>query len=73
MTEAQKEAIEKIHQIMAEHFDAGLIVITADCELVQAEEPQVRYHGGIIRCLGLMHVANLYLSQGLQGCMMRRE
>jgi len=65
MTEAQVEALQRMHQLMSEHFDAGVIAITADLDLEQAEQPQVRFHGGLIRCVGLAQVANLYLGSTL--------
>lgn len=62
MTDAQNEAIQKIHDILREHFDAGLVIVeSTDDDNVY--ERELGWHGGISTALGLSIVARRRLEK----------
>lgn len=51
MTDAQTEALEKISQIIREHFESGIIVVVGE------NEREMQWHGGIASAIGLCTIA----------------
>jgi hypothetical protein len=61
MTNAQRDAIEKIRDIMREHFDAGLAVLTTDTENDEITATELIFHGGYDRGIGLAEIGKIRL------------
>lgn len=60
MTEAQKQTLEKIHELIREHFDAGVVIVETDTEdEKKGEDREIGWHGGITRAVGLCKIAEL--------------
>lgn len=55
-TPAQIAALEKIGEIVREHFEAGAVVLLADID-DRREELRHTYHGGKATALGLLATA----------------
>lgn len=57
-TPAQEQAMEKVYDILREHFDASVFAVVTDIEATDGQEVNTIYwHGGRIRALGLAHLA----------------
>lgn len=52
MTDAQTEALDKIRDIIREHFESGIVVVEGE------EERELQWHGGITTAIGLCNVAS---------------
>lgn len=61
-TPAQNMAIERIADILREHFDGGLVAVVADAD-DHREISTVFWHGGGMRAMGLAVEAKLKLLQ----------
>ena len=53
MTTAQSQAIDKVMDIMREHFEAGVLCVLTE-EENEGEGDAMLYHGGRMTCLGLI-------------------
>jgi len=56
MSPAQREAVQKAYQILGEHFDCSLIVVSfemVDDQNEQANAHVCYWHGGFMPALGL--------------------
>lgn len=57
-TKAQEDAMEKVYDILKEHFDASVFAVVTDIESTDGQEVNTIYwHGGRVRALGLSHLA----------------
>jgi hypothetical protein len=61
-TEAQRTAIDKVMELVKEHFDAGLVVFAAETE-DNYDITLTRFHGAAMTALGLSVRANDYLRE----------
>ena len=58
MTQAQSDAIEQIRHLVREHFDAGLVAVTAEIEESDIHDStEILWHGGYARAIGLCQIA----------------
>lgn len=51
MTAAQEQAIEKIQDLVREHFDSGLILVESE------DERDIQWHGGFSAAIGNCEIA----------------
>lgn len=60
-TDAQKEALEKAYDLLGEHFDASLIVVSAEVQDPADEKSsdciRVYWSGGFPNAIGLASIA----------------
>ena len=66
MTDAQKEAADKIHNLMTEHFDCAVAVLC--CEYRTQDDHagdaiKVDYTGGYASARGLLEIGQEYLRE----------
>lgn len=61
LTEKQAQALQEIHKLMGEHFDAAiLITLTEDPNNSHAENLQHIFTGSMTRCLGLCQMSTQF-------------
>lgn len=65
MNTAQKEALEKIHQLIREHFDCGIVFVEIEDDKGK-DEREFGWHGGISRAIGLCRVAQYRMDCAIQ-------
>lgn len=53
MTAAQKDALERLLDILREHFEGGVVVVQTENESAN-DEIQVSWHGGYANACGLL-------------------
>lgn len=63
MTEAQQEAHQKIHELMVEHFDAGVFVYSIESHNGEqaTDSMKVTHSGGFATAIGLCELAKNWL------------
>jgi hypothetical protein len=58
MTQAQSDAIDQIRHLVREHFEAGVIALTAEVEESDTHDStEIVWHGGYARATGLCRIA----------------
>lgn len=60
MTPAQEDALNKLQDIVREHFDSGIIIVESD------DTREMFWHGGISNAIGQCEVAKIRLIQRIQ-------
>lgn len=58
MTPAQQDALKRVLDLLSEHFDAALIIVSADCE-DRTSVVQHAYHGSFSTAVGLAELGKL--------------
>ncbi len=59
-TPAQEEAIEKVYDILREHFEGSVFAVVANSEDSDSEEiSTVYFHGGRMQAIGLVTMAQV--------------
>ena len=62
MTTAQENAMERIEEIMREHFSSGVLVVQGDVlDNDKAEDIRSTWHGGYATSLGLLEMGKLHV------------
>lgn len=64
MTDAQKDAADKIHTLMTEHFDCGIAVLCYEYRTQDdhaGDSIKVDYTGGYASARGLLDIGREYL------------
>lgn len=63
MTAAQTDALNKIRELMREHFSAGIVTVIGEIENEDRKEDiQSAWHGGSATAYGLCHLATQHLN-----------
>jgi hypothetical protein len=70
MNVAQLDAIERVLDIMREHFDAGVVVLTSDIEAPNSGEEktatEIAWHGGKDRAIGLLKIGEFRILRKIE-------
>lgn len=53
MTDAQKQALDKVHEILGEHFDAHVVITKRQVD-DNSEDAEITHGGGFYTALGLL-------------------
>lgn len=62
MTEPQRDALNRIEQIMREHFTTGVIIVEGEItNRDDAADIETIYHGGYAASIGLLELGKLYV------------
>jgi hypothetical protein len=60
MTEAQTQALDRIEEIMREHFTSGVLVVEGEVEENdKASDIRCTFHGGYAASIGLLELGKL--------------
>lgn len=65
LTEAQKDAMRRISDILREHFVAGICVISVEVDDGMNEQTFHTMHGGMARGIGLLDLGKMAIIRGL--------
>lgn len=68
MTDAQQQAHEKIHALMVEHFDAGVLVISYEGHngTQATDSMKVTHTGGYATAIGLLEIGKKWIMESDQ-------
>jgi hypothetical protein len=61
LTQAQKDAAERVIQILSEHFDACVVVVSANDDEERRNFTEVMWHGGFPTAFGLIEMGKIRL------------
>lgn len=56
-TQAQKEILQKALDLIGEHFDCALLVVSTECEDCASEISEVYWRGGFFKAVGAAEMA----------------
>lgn len=63
MTDAQRQALETVHRLLGEHFDAAIVACvyddTTSGDSIQHDNRDLWYYGGLMTCIGLAEWSKL--------------
>lgn len=60
MTAAQNDALDRVKEILREHFEGSLLIVAGDVG-DHREETRVLYHGGWLAAIGMIEEARVTL------------
>jgi len=71
MTDAQKDALNRISDILREHFQSGICVVGVETEDGRYEQTFHTMHGGMAQGIGLLELGKMGIYRNLGN--VRRE